>query len=292
MRLSSSFEFSTGIVLKVLLRAAAHVAAVHWDGQATLERAETFAPGVRFFAPRPFLPSEEKQSKLRLTPATYVTRMGFPLSVVWQSECHNQGACIQLAQKGSRTPMDTAIALLRKEHDAILRMLDLTDEVARQLDGGGRVKPETLSGLLEFFQLFADRCHHGKEEELLFPLLEQKGVPRDGGPIGVMLFEHEKGRSLIRQMVDSAEAYAGGAADAGSHWAAAAWKYSALLRDHIMKENEVLFRIAEWLLADAEQQELAAAFDKVEVDKMGAGTHERLHALMDKLAGEILAAKS
>ena len=60
--------------------------------------------------------------------------------------------------------MDTATGVLRKEHDAILRMLDVTEEVARQLDRGARVAPETLAGLLEFFRLFADRCHHGKEE--------------------------------------------------------------------------------------------------------------------------------
>ena len=167
-------------------------------------------------------------------------------------------------------------------------MLDVTEEVARLLDRSERVAPETLTGLLEFFRLFADRCHHGKEEDLLFPLLEQKGLPRAGGPIGVMLFEHDQGRALVQQMGDAAQSYSQGSREAGPQWAGAARGYSSLLRQHIDKENNVLFMIAENLLSDTEQQALARAFEKAEEEKMGAGTHERLHALMDKLSGQIL----
>jgi hemerythrin-like domain-containing protein len=184
--------------------------------------------------------------------------------------------------------MTTATAILRQEHDAILRMLDAAEEAARLLDLGERVAPETLAGLLEFFRLFADRCHHGKEEDLLFPLLEKKGLPRAGGPIGVMLAEHDQGRALVRQMMEAADAYGSGATQAGRAWAEAARGYAALLREHINKENNVLFVMAENLLSATEQSELARGFEKVEEEKMGAGTHERLHALMEKLAADLL----
>lgn len=92
-----------------------------------------------------------------------------------------------------------ATDILRKEHDVILKMLDATDAVGRRLILGEQVSPDTLNGLLEFFRLFADRCHHGKEEDFLFPLLEREGIPR-GGPIGVMLSVHGRGRELIHEM--------------------------------------------------------------------------------------------
>ncbi|MFB3127626.1 MAG: hemerythrin domain-containing protein, partial [Candidatus Acidiferrales bacterium] len=111
--------------------------------------------------------------------------------------------------------MNTATAILRQEHDAILRMLDVTDAIVQQLERNQRVAPETLAGVLEFFRLFADRCHHGKEEELLFPLLERKGMAHDGGPIGVMLHEHEQGRSLVRQLGEAADACSTGMPGAG-----------------------------------------------------------------------------
>lgn len=105
-----------------------------------------------------------------------------------------------------------------------------------------------------------------------------------------MLSEHEEGRALIREMGEAAEAFRAGTAGAGRRWAAAARRYADLLRDHIAKENNVLFVMAENLLTPAEQAEMAAAFERVEEEKMGAGTHERLHALMDKLAAEYLRA--
>ena len=183
--------------------------------------------------------------------------------------------------------MRTATEILRQEHDAILRMLDATEEVARRLVRGERVESGILKSLLEFFRLFADRCHHGKEEDLLFPLLEKKGLPRDGGPIGVMLMEHDQGRGLVGEMATSGQEYADGDSQAGLRWAAAAVNYAGLLREHIAKENQILFVMAERMLTPAEQQELAAAFDKVETEKLGAGTHERLHAMMDKLLAEL-----
>lgn len=183
-----------------------------------------------------------------------------------------------------------ATDILRKEHDAILKMLDAAEELATRLERNQPARPEQLASLLEFFRLFADQCHHGKEEELLFPLLERKGMPRQGGPIGVMLYEHDHGRALIAEMRDSAQALAAGNAEAGARWAHAARRYVALLREHIYKENEILFRMAEQMLSEAEQADLVRQFDRVENDKMGPGTHERLHRLMDELTAELFGA--
>jgi hemerythrin-like domain-containing protein len=183
--------------------------------------------------------------------------------------------------------MNEATQVLRKEHEAILRMLDATEQVARSLAGGVRIPAHILSNTIEFFRLFADRCHHGKEEELLFPALEKKGMPRSGGPIGVMLMEHDSGRALIAEMAEAATAYERGDAEAGGKWAKAAMNYARLLRDHIAKENNILFVMAERLLTPAEQEKLAAAFDAIEIQKMGEDTHERLHRMMDSLLAEV-----
>ncbi len=181
----------------------------------------------------------------------------------------------------------TATGILRHEHDAILRMLDATEEVARLLDRGEQVSPEILTGLTEFFQLFADQCHHGKEEELLFPLLEKRGLPGRDGPLSVMFMEHDQGRWFIRGLAAATAAYKAGDEAGRPCWSVAARGYARLLREHIFKENNVLFPVAERMLTNAELQELAVAFDKVEEEKMGAGTHERLHALMERLLAEV-----
>lgn len=180
-----------------------------------------------------------------------------------------------------------ATEILRQEHDAILRMLDGLDQMNETLLANSAVAKETVGGFLEFFRLFADRCHHGKEEDLLFPMLEKRGIPRDGGPIGVMLHEHDHGRELIQDMAAAAAEYEKDRAGAARRWVRAARDYSQLLRDHILKENHILFRIAEQILTSEEQSALAVQFEKAEIEKMGAGTHERLHGQMEKLLAQV-----
>ena len=184
--------------------------------------------------------------------------------------------------------MNTATSVLRNDHEAILRMLDATEEVARQLQKGVSVAPDTLTDLQEFFQIFADRCHHGKEEDLLFPFLESRGIPRNGGPIGMMLQEHDMGRRFIGQMVAASGEYAAGTKGAGERWSVAAREYSSVLRAHIDKENNILFVMAERILSDSDQAKLAEAFEKIEIAKVGPGTHARLHASMERLTAAIL----
>jgi len=187
--------------------------------------------------------------------------------------------------------MPTATEVLRTEHEAILKMVEASEAVAERLRQGEKVRPEILNTFHEFFQTFADQCHHGKEEDIFFPLLEARGVPKTGGPIGVMFDEHELGRNLVRQMKDASEAYASSAEGSGERWAQAAEEYGALLRSHIFKENQVLFPMAERILSGSELESVAEDFEKLEVEKMGAGTHERLHAKMAKLLEEVYALK-
>lgn len=92
---------------------------------------------------------------------------------------------------------------LKKEHRAIKIMLNILTEVARRLEAGRGADLKDLSDILEFLKVFADRCHHAKEEELLFPAMEKAGISGDQGPIGVMLADHQAGRALIKDMDES-----------------------------------------------------------------------------------------
>jgi hemerythrin-like domain-containing protein len=159
-------------------------------------------------------------------------------------------------------------AELRHEHEIILRALAIAERLGRGLQRGEPIDRAALAWVVDFFRTFADRCHHGKEEEHLFPALERHGVPRDGGPIGTMLEEHEQGRALLREMGSGDDRRVAGAIG----------RYAALLRAHIDKENEVLFPLAEQVLTGAEQDALVAAFEGVEQAVVGPGVHERLLA--------------
>ena len=172
--------------------------------------------------------------------------------------------------------MSKAIDDLMHEHEAILFALGILDRMAaaQDLDAGD------AGNFLGFLQEFGDKCHHAKEEEILFPALAQAGIPNEGGPIGVMLYEHEQGRGLIRQM---SQAVSGAGVDA-TGFAAAAGQYRTLMQNHIQKENNVLFPMADTVLPQALLEQIFVAFEQHEEAVIGHGRHEELHALLHGLA--------
>jgi hemerythrin-like domain-containing protein len=181
----------------------------------------------------------------------------------------------EIARNVLEESMGAATKILREEHDVILKMLEALEAAAHRVEAGYPVPLNQLADFHEFFRLFADRSHHGKEEELLFPLLERNGVPRVGGPVGCMLVEHDDGRAFVKTIADSADGCALGDESARKLWVGAARSYANLLRNHIWKENEILFRIADRLISSDEQVDLATEFSKLE-KKLGPGTHARL----------------
>jgi hemerythrin-like domain-containing protein len=182
-----------------------------------------------------------------------------------------------------------AIQDLRMEHDAVRLTLRVLERIAQKIEQKGT--PEDLrhvDQLLEFFSVFVDKCHHGKEEEQLFPALEQSGVARDRGPIGVMLWEHELGRECVKKMKDAFSRIKAGIPQAATDFARSAGDYISLLNQHIEKENNVLFPMAERQLSEATLAELSQGFDRIEVQKIGIGKHEEFHKMIDQLESAYL----
>lgn len=169
------------------------------------------------------------------------------------------------------------------EHNAIKRMLGILESVSRRLEAGKTVKAEHLERIVDFIQGFADRCHHGKEEDLLFPAMEEAGIPRQGGPIGVMLYEHTQGRDYVRGMAEAVADYRAGDIGAISRIIENARGYVQLLSQHIYKEDNILYPMADRFLSPQKQAELLEAFAQVERERMGPGKHEEYHALLEEL---------
>jgi hemerythrin-like domain-containing protein len=177
---------------------------------------------------------------------------------------------------------------LKQEHEGILLMLRVLNRVAAKIEAGEKADADHLEKMVEFLSAFADRCHHGKEEDLLFPAMEKAGVPRERGPIGVMLMEHEEGRGYIRKMGDALARNKKGEPTALGDFAKGARQYLNLLTQHIRKENQVLFPMGDRVLSQEVQARLAEGFEKMEEERIGKGTHERFHKLLEDLEEKYL----
>lgn len=171
---------------------------------------------------------------------------------------------------------------LRRDHDTIERALQGLDALCRDLERGTGGDLRAATEILRFLREFADGCHHRKEEELLFPALENSGVPRDGGPIGVMLTEHEDGRALIAAMIRQLPGLGDGETDAHQAFLEAATRYGCLLRSHIQKENGILFPIAERLLGEEVEYALEQGFTSID-RSLGSSGPEAYEALAREL---------
>lgn len=180
-----------------------------------------------------------------------------------------------------------AIDMLMAEHRGIERMLNVVENAAGRLERGEPVPPTLFADAATFFANFADRCHHGKEEKLLFTTMAERGIPVEGGPIGVMLAEHNQGRAYVRVIREEGHKYAEGTLKDTSKLVAAVRGYAALLRQHIMKEDRILYPMAERVLTPGDQAALVEACERVEREEMGEGEHERFHAMIEQLEKEM-----
>ena len=166
---------------------------------------------------------------------------------------------------------------LKQEHESVKAVVKIMEAVSTKLESGQQVKPEHLEMLVDFIKVFTDKCHHGKEEGLLFPAMVEAGIPRDGGPIGVMLSEHDVGRAYVKGMSEGIAEYKKSGAKAVPKLIKNARGYADLLTQHIYKEDNILYPMADRHLSEAMQEELLEQFEKLEEEVIGAGRHEQLN---------------
>lgn len=156
---------------------------------------------------------------------------------------------------------------LRNDHYLIERMIRALNTTADLLKSGKSIPVPFLEQAIDFTRNFTNVCHHGKEEDALFPTLEKGGMPREGGPIARMLFEHEITKQLADKMAESAQAYIKSGDPA--QLVADIRAYTDHVSSHLTKENFRLFAMADMMLqgkaaqvgkelAETEQAKLAA----------------------------------
>jgi hemerythrin-like domain-containing protein len=177
-----------------------------------------------------------------------------------------------------------ATKCLRDEHQVILRVLDCFDVALVSARQTGEVSRQVFEPFLDFFRGFADKCHHCKEEDRLFPVLEDQGMAREGGPIGVMLYEHEQGRMMVGEMAAHLDAADGGDSEAGKTVLDYGQTFLAMLRQHIEKEDHILFGMADQITRGEDLSQLLTAYRQAEEEDGYGSTYSRCWKIAERLA--------
>ena len=178
---------------------------------------------------------------------------------------------------------ESATSRLREEHQLILRVSDAMQALIADTEQGNW-DFDTFEDCITFIRLFADACHHGKEEDLLFPELEKAGMSRRQGPIAVMLEEHRIGREYVRFMSEALGPARAGDAEARARLRNSAQGYVQLIRAHILKEDHVLFNMADHVVRGSSCQSLCVAYGAVCARRFEGHSKEELAGLADSIS--------
>lgn len=174
---------------------------------------------------------------------------------------------------------------LVEEHKLIKRMIDVLENAVNRLGKGEIAEPVIFEQATDFIRNFADKFHHAKEEDILFKEMVKKGMPEKDSPIEAMLIEHDQGRAFVKGVIKSTDEWKKGNKKAIAEIIRNARGYIELLREHIEKEDDILYPLAERMFTEEEKDKLIEKFKKAEVEKGGEAKVEKYNNLVKNLEG-------
>ena len=159
------------------------------------------------------------------------------------------------------------------EHEMIERAMAVLKNNLEKIDETVK-KPLQMQRAIDFLLEFGDKVHNTKEENFLFPLMGQKGMPVEGGPIGVMLMEHDAERNLLQRMMTELPNLPEATTSARHKFAAEGFEYLTIRAEHIWKENDVLYAMGRKVFSDEDNTSLLSAFKTLDQQTYGDSARE------------------
>jgi len=172
------------------------------------------------------------------------------------------------------------IGPLMREHRVIERLIAV---LRAELDSAvdlREVDPRTIDAASDFIRNYADRCHHGKEEDILFVRLAEKELDSQlSEAMDDLIQDHVHGRELTRTLVDANARYASGDREALGDIESALRGLTALYPVHIEKEDKRFFKPCMEYFDDDERARMLADFEEFDRSLV----HEKYRKLVEEL---------
>ena len=176
-----------------------------------------------------------------------------------------------------------ARGLLMKEHRLIERMISLIEETAGRIRKGNRIDPDLVDIAVDFIRTYADRTHHGKEEDILFRKLEEKGMSaEDKKMLDELVEDHAYARKVVRKIEQANERYRLGDVSALAGIEENLRALVELYPEHIEKEDKAFFPASRNYFTDREDEALLEEF--MEFDRRMI--HEKYDSVVESYANK------
>lgn len=152
--------------------------------------------------------------------------------------------------------------ILSKEHENILKVVDALEFEIGELENK-KIDTEFFKNVIDFIRNYADKFHHAKEEDILFK--EFNKCAEEGcvhcNPVEQMLVEHDDGRESVKKMEN------GLSENDKDKLIEGARHYTELIREHIFKEDNILYPMADDAISQNAQKEMLEKFKKINASK-------------------------
>lgn len=147
------------------------------------------------------------------------------------------------------------------EHRLIMRMIHLIDNQVKKLEIGTIVNQSFIDAAIDFIRTYADRTHHGKEENILFRDLSNKNLSEtDKEMMDELIQEHNVGRDTVAALTKAANEYKNGDTSALPSIIRSFKKFVAFYPLHIEKEEKIFFPASTVYFSESEQESMIAEF--------------------------------
>lgn len=177
------------------------------------------------------------------------------------------------------------------EHEMIERSMAVLKRCLEHIDESIK-KPRQMIRALDFLLEFGDRIHNKKEEDFLFPLMEERGIPAAGGPVGVMLQEHKMERELLGTMLAQVASLGSSPPDKRQEFCRKGFEYLQIRAEHIWKENDILYALARKVLSDQDSVNLLTSIKEVNATAYGEDAEVKFNQMLQEVeAGDKEAAR-
>ncbi len=173
--------------------------------------------------------------------------------------------------------MESPTQILIEEHKSIIKVVKALEREGKKVQKGGKIDKEFFSKAIDFVRNYADGFHHAKEEDILFEEFCKNESKAHCNPTTQMLYEHDEGRHFIKGL--EAAVKEGDKQKTAEN----ALGYAALLTEHIFKEDNIMFPMADNIINKKTNEKMLGEFKKAENKKFAKGTKEKYIALAKEL---------
>ncbi|MDI9569986.1 MAG: hemerythrin domain-containing protein [Pseudomonadota bacterium] len=175
------------------------------------------------------------------------------------------------------------IGPLMWEHRLIEKMLQVVESEAVRIEASGEANPVFIDTAVDFIRVYADRTHHGKEEDILFRELKKKRLtPEHARIMDELIQEHVYSRQTVGKLVAAKDRYVTGDQAAVPEIVALLKELATFYPRHIVKEDKPFFHECQRYFSDAELEEMLEEFWEFDRKMI----HEKYEKLVESLTGE------